>query len=103
MDTMEMFKHLDDAEKEAYIRLQKVFDQPGWKDIIDEATREISDLERTAMYASNWEANRIAIGAIGSLERLIGYEQSTNNRFEGLAEDRASESKDTVDDLEAIE
>lgn len=90
---------LTDQQKERFSALEAVFRLPGWKLIEDWANANAEIMRYRGADASNWDTNRLALGARTAFEQLAQFQESTEREFEQMIVD-AKERIDSVDEIE---
>ena len=98
MDIIEIFKHLNDEQKERYLKLQKTFESDGWSLLVDMATTKGTDAFSRAAYASSWEENRIFVGQHIVYESFKNLKETVDAEFEQLAAENAMESLKDIEE-----
>lgn len=78
---------LTDQQKERFSALEAVFRLPGWKLIEDWANANADIMRYRGADASNWDTNRLALGARTAFEQLAQFQESTEREFEQMADD----------------
>lgn len=96
---LEQLKLLSPEQKDKYMRLERLFEQPGWDDIERWAlVNRMASAERQ-LNAQNWDQNRVAHGARLAFEMLENLKAATEHEFEALAAD-AQQAAEIDDSLE---
>jgi hypothetical protein len=94
MDFMEVFKYLTDEEKATYAALEETLSSAGWKLIVENAEKQMAQLEVQAAYAGTWEQNRQAIGAIAAHREYASLREMVEQEFAQIAAERREEAND---------
>lgn len=84
---LEQLARLDDASKERYVKLERMFDTPGWAIIEEWAKTNAQQQLLQGAYAGTWEANRMAAGARLVYESVASLRESTEAEFVAKAEE----------------
>lgn len=85
MMDLEQIQFLDPEQKETYMRLERLFETPGWTDLMKWAlVNKMATAERQ-LNASNWEQNRVAYGARLAFDMLTEFEKATEMEYEHIA------------------
>lgn len=93
---LDRLKLLDPEQKERYMRLERLFEQPGWQDVLKWAlVNKVSALGRE-LNALNWETNREYHGARLAFEMVQGLQDSTELEFEAMASDALTDTSDEI-------
>ena len=97
LDTEELV-HLNDAQKERYMLLERLFEHPSWPAIM--AWAEINANEQTSrlIFCKTWDENRMAAGARAAYTHLLNIENVTDLEFKAYAEQNKSEKSESIAD-----
>lgn len=82
---MEQIQYLTDTHKERYMMLQRFFESEYWPWLRAWAAENATDQLKRAGFASTWEANRLANGAMSAYLTLGNLETSVDNEFANYA------------------
>jgi hypothetical protein len=77
----QMIKFLGAQEAEQFKRFESLFAHPGWKDVMAWAAAERASQHDRLTYATTWEANRVAYGAMLAFARLETLQETTEQLF----------------------
>lgn len=92
-------KNLTPQQAERFARLERLFGQPGWKDVEAWAKNNAQEQLMRAAHANTWDQNRIAMGARLAYLTLVQLVEQTHAEFEALA-DQNAEKEVAADELE---
>lgn len=87
---LEQLNALPAADREQYMKLEKLFAQPGWKIVIKGALENVATAFRQAAYASTWDQNRAAIGNMSAWQSIANMEKDTQAGFIAKINDLAA-------------
>lgn len=84
---LEQLARLNDAEKDRYVKLERMFDTPGWKIVEDWARQNAQQQMLRAAHATSWEQHQMATGARLVYETVASLRDTTEAEFTAKAEE----------------
>ncbi len=102
MDVMEMLKHLNESDKEVWLKLESTFTSSGWKIVVEMAEDGFKQSQSRANRAQTWEENRIEVGRQMVYEDIIGMADRTYHQYSHIATE-AMYDKQELEGQERIE
>jgi hypothetical protein len=82
---LEDIQHLTDAEKDRYLKLERLFDSDGWKLVEEWATQQRENATARLVSATSWDQHRLLTGARLVYAELEGLRETTESTFASLA------------------
>lgn len=99
--SLDDLKFLDNEKKTEYMTLERLFDQPGWKILVERAQQWALLAEKRAAFARSWDDNRIAFGAAAVYNQFANLEEITSTEFENaVSEARQAAQQQDEDENE---
>jgi hypothetical protein len=96
---------LNDAEKDRYMALGRLFEHPSYKFLMEWAHLQVEECTVRELNAPTWDIVLLQRGARLAYTNLVKLEAITEAEFEGIAEERiqeAAEAKEAQSSLEEI-
>lgn len=96
---------LNDAEKDRYMALGRLFEHPSYKFLMEWAQLNVNECLSRELNAPSWDTVLLQRGARLAYANLVNLETLTEAEFEGIAEERiqeAAEAKEAQSSLEEI-
>lgn len=90
---------LGDEARAKYRRLERLFREDGWQDVVAWAVGYAEDQQQRMLTADGWDKYNIARGAFAAFGAMVRLEETTYLEFEGLAAE-ARETAVTLDEIE---
>lgn len=87
MESMEMLRNLSDAQKDAYMNLERVFDSKGWQSILKDLESQLQSSNTVVANAKSWEDYKYSQGYRDCLINMVNLRERAVAEFESLAED----------------
>lgn len=91
---LDALKFLDDNDKERYMVLERLFNQPGWQLVVALATQSALDAKERAAFATSWDQNRLAVGSGLAYTHISNLQNITEAEYVQKAESAKSELAD---------
>ena len=83
---LELAERLPGKARDDYVAVSKTLESDGWRILRDELVRRFKIAERQKLNADNWDANRIAHGALYALSNFITYADMIDDVYREFAE-----------------
>jgi hypothetical protein len=93
MDLNEL-KFLSDEDKDRYMKLERLWSQPGWALVIELAAQLAATHKDRATFAQTWEANRMALGSAFAYDHISRLQELTEAEFEQKVEAARTANRD---------
>lgn len=79
-------KFLSDEDKERYMKLERLWSQPGWE-LVVELARQLAEAHKNrATFANTWEQNRLALGSALAYDHISRLQELTEAEYEQKVE-----------------
>ncbi len=82
--------HLDDAQRQRYMTLERLFDTDGWKLLVEFSKSNAGLQEQRIINAQNWETHRHASGARAVYLQFANLQEQFEQEFSAIAEEAAN-------------
>lgn len=90
----EQLNYLTPQQRERYLKMQSLFEQPGWAIVQEWAQVNIKDALERGANSHSWEANRIAWGERLVYEILAQMEDINEREYTTLADQNRAEAEE---------
>lgn len=99
---MEQIKMLPNGMRERYMLLEKLFDHPGFKYLLEWAKAQVDDSRTRELNATSWEQVCFIRGARLAYDNFANIEEFSEREFAQIAEDAAeAKEREEQDRIEA--
>jgi hypothetical protein len=89
---------LPNDAKIKYLALEKLFDHPSFKYLVEWAKAQVEDCKNRVLNATTWEAHVHAIGAGQAYQNFANIEDFTEREFAAIAEEAEAAKIDEESD-----
>lgn len=101
---LEQVNALAPDDRNRYMQLEKLFAQPGWRIVVALANQNQAQALQQAAMASNWDANRLAIGNHLAWRAIQNLEKDTQALYsEKALQTMAQEELQRISDEHELE
>jgi hypothetical protein len=76
-------------QRAAYMKLERLFEQDGWKDVEVWALKNLEEATARQLNARTWDESRVAFGMRTAFIMIAALKEDTEKRFALLAEEAA--------------
>lgn len=96
---MNQLNALTDEQKTEYLELSRLFQEPGWKRLVEYFEQKEQAMLMAAANANSWEDNRIACGLRTAYQEFINMEDTTYAVYTSISE-AATEEQHYIEEEE---
>lgn len=96
---MSQLNLLTDEQKSLYMRLSRVFGEPGWNDLVQTYEEKVQACVTSGANAGTWEENRYYLGLRHAYEEIVGLEAAAEEMFSGAAETEMESQEDRDEEI----
>ena len=95
---LQEIQNLNDGDKDRYLKMERLFEQPGWKLLTEWAELNEKAQKERAAFAQSWEENRISIGKTLVYQTVANFPSIIEAEYRDLAKkEEFDESPDNPD------
>lgn len=91
---LEDLKYLTDEQRERYMTMERLFEQPGWTLVEKWAGINRDEAKERAANAQSWEDNRIAVGLRIAYDTFSKMRDINEREYMQLAQDQREEQEE---------
>lgn len=96
---LKQLQFLSDEDKERYMSLERLWEQPGWQLVVQLATQLAIANKDRATFATSWEQNRMALGSAFAYDHISRLQELTEAEYEQKVDSQLSAARATEEEV----